>query len=520
MPVERRYYSVKPANNIEASRTILIATALAVQLLFIIGFIIWFYQYFIVFYSISILISIIAVLWILNNNSNPAYKIAWIIAIMLFPVFGGLSYLFLGGKKTGRMMKKRMRSITHKTINSLITMPGILKSIQIQNDNAGNQARYIQKYSYYPPYLNYYAVYLPSGESKFQRLKEELIKAENFIFLEYFIIEEGLMWNSILEILQDKASCGVDVRVIYDDVGCLNKLPYNYCRNLENMGIKCGVFNPLSPILSSRLNNRDHRKIAIIDGHTGFTGGINLADEYINVVNKYGYWKDASIMLKGQAVWSLTVMFLSVWDNIKGTEENTELFRNLNGSEPMNCSDGYVQPFGDSPLDDEPVGEGVYLNLINKAKNYIYITTPYLILNNEMVTALCLAAKGGVDVRIITPHHADRWFVHTVSRSYYHILVESGVKVYEYVPGFIHSKTFVVDDEFGIVGTINMDYRSLYLHFECAIWLYRCSCILDIKRDFQETVEVSREITLEDLKKIPWPKALIRSLLRVFAPLM
>jgi cardiolipin synthase len=179
-----------------------------------------------------------------------------------------------------------------------------------------------------------------------------------------------------------------------------------------------------------------------------------------------------------------------------------------------------VQPFGDSPLDDEPVGEGVYLNLINKAKNYIYITTPYLILNNEMVTALCLAAKGGVDVRIITPHHADRWFVHAVSRSYYHILVESGVKVYEYVPGFIHSKTFVADDEFGIVGTINMDYRSLYLHFECAIWLYRCSCILDIKRDFQETVEVSREITLEDLKKVPWPKVLIRSLLRVFAPLM
>lgn len=511
---------MKPARIIKASRTILFAIAIAAQLLLIIAFIIWFQQYFVVFYAISVLISITAVLWILNNRNNPAYKIAWIIAIMLFPIFGGLLFLFFNGYKTSRMTKKRMKSITLKTINTFIPMHRILESIQKQDANAGNQARFIQNYSCYPPYFNDYAEYLPSGECKFGKLKEELKKANSFIFLEYFIIEEGLMWNSILEILQEKASNGVDVRVIYDDLGCLTKLPYNYSQILENMGIKCCVFNPLIPVLSSRLNNRDHRKIAIIDGHTAFTGGINLADEYINEVEKFGHWKDAAIMIKGQAVWSLTVMFLAVWDNLRGVTEDPKLYYNSNVSEQLNESDGYVQPFGDTPLDDELISEGVFLNLINKAKKYIYITTPYLILNNEMTTALCLAAKGGVDVRIITPHHADKWYVHAVSRSYYHILVESGVKIYEYLPGFIHSKTLVVDDEYGLVGTINMDYRSLYLHFECAVWLYRCSCIVDILSDFRETMAVCREITMEDLNKIPRPKVLMMLILRVLSPLM
>ncbi|MGI6119317.1 MAG: cardiolipin synthase [Desulfosporosinus sp.] len=508
---------MKPTHVIKAYRILLFGTAIVVQLLLMITFIIWFRQYFVGFYGASILISIIAVLWILNTNTNPAYQIGWVIAIMVFPIFGALLFVYY---RTGRFTKKRMGSITRNTIDAFSSMDGILDSIAKQDVYAGNQSRFIQNASYYPPYLNSGAEYLPSGECKFARLKEELKKAEHFIFLEYFIIEEGLMWNSILEILQAKAASGVDVRVIYDDLGCLPTLPHNYNRKLEDMGIKCCVFNPLIPVLTSRLNNRDHRKIAIIDGHTGFTGGINLADEYINKVEKYGHWKDAAILIKGQAVWSLTVMFLSVWNNLREVTEDNALFYNPKASDLPNESDGYVQPFGDSPLDDVSIAEGVYLNLINKAKKYIYITTPYLIINHEMITALCLAAKGGVDVRIITPYHADKWYVHTVSRSYYHALVKGGVKVYEYMPGFIHSKNFVVDDEYGVVGTINMDYRSLYLHFECAVWLYRCSCIRDILKDFQATMQVCREITMEDLNKIPQHKVLVMSILRVFAPLM
>lgn len=511
---------MKPANKMKTSRIPLFVIAIVIQLLVMVGFIVWFNRYFVVFYYINIFLSSIVVIWILKNKSNPAYKMAWVIPILLFPIFGGLFYLFLGGNKTKKKTKERMKSITHKTIDALPPMYEVLQSIQEQNADAGFQSRYIQNYAYHPPYLNCEAEYLASGEATFTRLKEELKRAEHFIFLEYFIIEEGLVWNSILEILQEKALKGVDVRVIYDDAGCLATLPYNYSRKLENMGIKCCVFNPMIPILSSRLNNRDHRKIAIIDGHTGFTGGMNLADEYINQIDKYGHWKDAAILIKGQAVWSMTVMFLTMWDYIKGIGEDTGDYRKFNTSCTADESDGYVQPFSDSPLDDEPVGETVYLNLISKAKKYVYITTPYLIIDNEMVTALCLAAKGGVDVRIITPHHADKRYVHAVSRSYYTILVESGVKIYEYVPGFIHSKTFVVDDQFGLVGTINMDYRSLYLHFECGVWLYRCGCILDMKSDFQDMMTICSEITMEELKKTPWPKIIIMSILRALAPLM
>lgn len=507
------------------NRIVLFAVAIILQLLVLVGFILWFNQYYAVFYAVNILISIAAVIWILNNKSNPAYKIAWIIPIMLFPIFGGLFYLLLGGNKAGRRAKERMQPILCRTAERLDLSKGCMEAIREQDGNAGNQSEYIRRYSCYPPYRNIEAEYLPSGEVKFARLLEELKKAERFIFLEYFIVQEGLMWNSILEILKEKAASGVDVRVIYDGAGCLTTLPYKYNKKLESMGIKCGVFYPMIPILSARLNHRDHRKIAVIDGHTGFTGGINLADEYINEVNKYGHWKDAGIMIKGQAVWSLTVMFLSVWDYIKGSSDDPELYRPYGayaqaGGDGAIAYDGYVQPFGDSPLDDEPVAGSVYLNLINRAKKYVYITTPYLVIDNEMVTALCLAAKSGVDVRIITPYHWDKKLVHAVSTSYYRMLVESGVRIYEYLPGFIHSKMFVVDDEYGLVGTINMDYRSFYLNFECGIWLYLCSCILAMKKDFQETMEVCKEITIEELKKIPLPKVLTMSVLRVFAPFM
>lgn len=504
-------------------RVISFAISILIQLAVLISIIIWFNRYFVVFYGISILISIAAVIWILNNQMNPAYKIAWIIPIMLFPILGGLFYLFFGGNRMGKKTKVKMESILGKTTENLKDDGHVLEMIRQQSVEAANQSRYIGKYSNYPPYCNEYAEYLSSGEEKFKKLKEELKKAEHFIFLEYFIIEEGIMWNSILEILIEKVNEGLDVRVIYDDAGSMTTLPYGYNHKLEKLGIQCCVFNPMIPVISKKLNHRDHRKICIIDGHTGFTGGINLADEYINEYEKHGHWKDAAIMVKGQAVWSLTVMFLSMWDYLRGTSTDEKQYpscREFWDSDADQLNDGFVQPFADSPLDQESVGEGVYLNFINKAKRYVYITTPYLILDNEMITALCMAAKNGVDVRIITPYHYDKWFVHSVSRSYYNTLIASGVRIYEYLPGFIHSKTCVADDEYGLVGTINMDYRSLYLHFECGIWLYRSSCLLDIKKDFLETAEISQEITTEEQKKISWGTLLIQSILRVFSPLM
>ncbi len=502
------------------NRIFLLVVAILIQLVVLVEVILRFNQYFEVFYAVNITISALAFVWVVNSQSAPAYKMAWIVLILLFPIFGGLFYIFFGGSTTGRRTKEKLRPILQYTEAALSPVSGCLDLILGQDVDAGNQSLYIQNSSLYPPYRNTRVEFLPSGEAKFARLMEELQKAEHYIFLEYFIIKEGFMWKSILKILKEKAAAGVDVRVIYDDFGCLAALPYQYDRVLESMGIKCGVFHPVLPILSARLNNRDHRKIVVIDGHTAFTGGINLADEYINKIEMHGHWKDAAIMIKGEAVWSLTVMFLSMWNYIKGIRGMPDISQFHPDTISTATDDGFVQPFSDSPLDDEPVGELVYLNLINKATDYVYITTPYLILSHEMVIALCLAAKSGVDVRIITPHHPDKWYVHAVSRSYYRALVESGVKVYEYLPGFVHSKTVVVDGKYGVVGTINLDYRSFYLHFECGVWLYRNSCIQDIIKDFRETLEVSREITLKDIRNIHWSRTMVMSALRLFAPLM
>ena len=501
-------------------RIVFSVLALALQLFILIAAIIEFRNYFTLFYGSNIVLSLIVVLIIINNKTNPAYKIGWIIPVLIFPIFGGLFYIFFGGNKLSKRTKNKMSLIEYKTVESFSPNSQIIDEIALQNENAANQARYIHNYSFYPVYYNSYSEYLPTGELKFEKLKEELLKAEHYIFLEYFIVAEGEMWNSILDILVEKVRQGVDVRVIYDDFGCLITLPYRYDKKLEKLGIKCRIFNPLVPILSSKLNNRDHRKIAVIDGKVGFTGGINLADEYINKIERFGHWKDTAIMIKGEAVWSLSVMFLSMWDYLSGINEDFSRFKIESDIKQQKNSDGYIQPFADSPLDGEPVGETVYLNLIYKAKRYIYITTPYLIINNEMLTALTSAAKAGVDVRIITPHIADKWYVHAVTRSNYKVLVESGVKIYEYAPGFIHAKTLVADDEYGIVGTINMDYRSLYLHFECGVWMYKTTSILDLKEDFYEITRMCKHITLEEIRSMKWYNKMIGSVLRVFAPLM
>ncbi len=501
-------------------RVTLVAIALLFQLGALVIIIGRFGHYFPQFYIVSNVISALVVIYISSGYHKSAYKIAWIIPIILFPIFGGLFYLLLGNKHTNKRMRWKISKIRTHGEETLAFSAPVLDKIASIDQHAANQARYIQDHASYPVYEHNFSKFYPLGELAFEAMLEELKKAEHYIFLEYFIIEEGIMWNSILEILKTKAQQGVDVRLIYDDIGCIFTLPSKYHLELEAMGIKTARFHPLTPILSVHINNRDHRKLMVIDGHTGFTGGINLADEYINAYEKYGHWKDSAFLIKGEAVWSLTNMFLTMWEYVRGTKENIADFIPSKFPEIAESSNGFIQPFSDNPLDGEAVGETVYLNLINKAKDYIYINTPYLILDNEMLTGLSTAAKSGVDVRIVTPFIPDKRIVHTVTRSYYSLLLNSGVRIYEYTPGFMHSKTFVADDEVAVVGTINLDYRSLYLHFENGVWLYQTPSVLEIKEDFLETLHVCQEKNAADYNDLPTAKRIKLAVLRLLAPLL
>ena len=499
-------------------RVILLVSSFILQIGVISFFLLKYSESFFDFYLASLTLSIIIVFIIINNKSNPSYKIAWIVPVMIFPIFGGLFYLLYGGNKLSTREKLKMVIQNIEMTNSLKQDDEIIKKIGDKSIYAKNQSEYILNYAKCPVYNNTETTYFKIGEEKFEALLRELKKAEKFIFLEYFIIQEGKMFNSILEILEEKAKQGVDVRLIYDDVGCIVTLPHNYKNTLEAKGIKCRVFNPIKPFFTRRLNNRDHRKIVVIDGDVGFTGGINLADEYINEYEKHGYWKDAGIMLKGDAVWNLTVMFLSMWDYIDNKEEDYIKFKPSKNK--YYNSKGYVQPFDDSPLINEPIGETVYLNLINKAKDYIYINTPYLIIDNEMATALKIAAKSGVDIKIVTPYIPDKKFVHAVTKSYYESFIKDGIEIYEFTPGFMHAKTFVVDEEYGVVGSINLDFRSLYLHYECGVWLYKTDSIKSMKDDYLETLKRCHKVTMEECKNTSSIRKVLRLIIRMFAPLL
>ncbi|MGL6186953.1 MAG: cardiolipin synthase [Clostridium chrysemydis] len=502
------------------SRMVIVGILLLFQLT-ILTFAIWkLTEAFVYLYVFFFIISILVVIYILSRRDNPSYKLAWTIPVLLFPLFGGFFYLIFGGKKMNKKYKEKVKKVYDESKRVVSQDADIIDEIEKINKNVANQARYTSNFAMSPIYKNTQTEFLSPGEDFFERLVEELKKAKKYIFMEYFIVHEGKMWNTILHILEEKVKEGVDVRFIYDDMGCLTTLPYKYNETLIKKGIKCQVFNPFVPFLSLILNNRDHRKITVIDGHTAFTGGINLADEYINEIVRFGHWKDSSIMIKGDAVWNLTVMFLQAWSFNSKEDIDYNYYKNIYDERENVTSDGYVQPYADSPLDDEIVGENVYLNIINKASDYVYIETPYLIIDNELVTALTLASKNGVDVRIVTPHIEDKWYAHIVTRAYYAQLIEAGVKVYEYTPGFIHSKVVVADDEIATVGTINFDYRSLYLHFECGVWLYKTESINSIKKDFLDILDKSEQVSLYDCKHVCWYNRVLTAILRVFAPLM
>lgn len=461
-------------------------------------------------------LSVIIVIWLVRKYDNPTYKITWIIVILLLPLFGGLFYLLWGNTPLNRARTQHKYEPNPPDFKDYMRTPAT-EELDERYPRHASRARYIESLDGMPAWTNTEAHYFRLGEEMFASMCEELKQAHKFIFFEYFIIEEGVMWNTILDILKQKVREGVDVRVIYDDVGSIATLPQHYDRYLISLGIRAVRFNRFIPTLNTYLNYRNHRKMMIIDGNVGYMGGINLADEYINKKVRFGHWKDTGIMLRGEGTANMTSLFLQMWEYVTGeTVPPLDAYLPTAKLPP----DGYVQPFADSPLDDLNIGESIYLQIIHNARDYVYITTPYLVLDNEMITALTIAAQSGVDVRILTPGIPDKKLVYMITRSYYQQLHRAGVKIYEYRPGFLHAKSIVSDDATAVVGTINMDFRSFFLHFECATCFYNSSVVGAVKQDILETINVSRPITDEWLHKIRWLRSIAASVLRLFAPLL
>lgn len=463
-------------------------------------------------------LSIFIVFYLIWKPNNPAVKLAWIVPILAFPLFGGILYLAFGHVIIPRKLRNSIQLTNEMVRNNMPGNESVMEKLKAESAEAANQCGYLNAFSGTPVWENTNTVYYPDGLPYWKQLLTDLESAESFIFLEYFILGEGVMWNEILKILEKKVQQGVEIRLIYDDVGSVFKLPKGYDQYIEKKGIRCVAFNKLIPFMTLILNNRDHRKIVVIDGKIGYTGGINLSDEYINYEKVYGCWKDAGIRLEGDAVWNFTVMFLQMWNISQRTDEDYSPYRRRFDTDIRGR--GYVQPYGDTPFDDETVGENVYLNIIGYAKKYFYAFTPYLVTDNEMCTALKLAAKRGVDVRIVTPGIPDKKSIYWLTQSNYQNLIEAGVKIYQYTPGFIHSKCVLCDDETAVVGTINFDYRSFYHHFECGVFLYRADAVMELKADMENTFAASEEITIAWCRKKFMKMNVIGPVLKLFSPLL
>jgi len=500
------------------SRLGLILLLLALQVLALFGVFQWFEEFLPHIWGGTVLFTAFMVLYLLGSRLDPTAKITWLIVIMLLPVFGALLFWYTQSDIGHRAVKARLSQLAGQARDSIPQQADVLDKLAAEDPGAAALARYIRRSGCYPVFDRTAVTYFPLGEDKWAELLRQLEKAEHFIFLEYFIIEEGLMWGKVLEILAKKAAAGVDVRVMYDGTCEFSTLPHDYPERLRALGIQCKMFAPVSPFVSTHYNYRDHRKILVIDGHTAFNGGVNLADEYINHTVKHGHWKDTAVMVKGEAAKSFTLMFLQTW----GIDEREQEYKHFLSCPalPVQWAKGYVIPYGDCPLDDEKVGERVYMDILNRSLKYVHIMTPYLILDNEMITTLTRVAKCGIEVVIIMPHIPDKWYAFAVAKTYYKELIESGVQIYEYTPGFVHAKVFVSDDDTATVGTINLDYRSLYLHFECAAYLYRNEAVSQVEEDFRRTLSQCQEVTVEDQMHYPLTEKIAGSVLRLFAPLM
>ena len=463
-------------------------------------------------------LALVMVLRIYGKHQNGAIKTSWIVLILVWPIFGLCLYFLAGRTGATRTMRRRFESVQGRLAGKLAQDPAVLAALEARDPALANQARYVWNWGGYPVYASAETAFFPTAEEALEAQKEALRGAERFIFMEYHAIEDSVAFQGLSDILAEKAAQGVEVRLFYDDMGSIGFISTAFVRRMEALGIQCRVFNPLLPVVNVFMNNRDHRKITVVDGLVGFTGGYNLADEYFNLTHPFGHWKDTGVRFTGGAVNSLTVMFLEMWNAMDHSDDDFDPY--LPAHPPAPAGGGFLQPYADSPLDEERVGENVYMNLAKGAKRYLYAMTPYLILDDEMISELALAAKRGVDVRVITPGIPDKKLIYKVTRSYYAALVRAGVRVYEYTPGFLHAKQMVADDEAAVVGTINLDFRSLYLHFENAALLYACPAVLDVRRDFDHTLPQCREVT-EQYRA--GRSAVLRAgqcLLRFFAPLM
>ena len=472
-----------------------------------------FSQFFFSFYWICVLVSILVSLYISTLDTRLAYKVAWVVPILLFPLIGGIMFIIAGGAKTSKHQNAKtdqvFRDQLPPTMTSLDLLPWGAEAMQ--------QAWYLEHTALCPVYTQTKTQYFPTGEEFFPAFLDDLAQAEHYIFLEYFIIAEGSMWSEILDLLTQKAEAGVDVRIIYDGIGSAATLPDNYPTLLRDRGIQCHTFQPFRPVLNIRQNNRDHRKICVIDGEVGYVSGLNLADEYIGRLRRFGYWKDNALRLDGDAVWSLTIFFLTMWDEHNTHTDYTQ-FRPRRAC-PVWNGGGLVAPYIDTPLPEDTVCADLFLQMITKAKRYLYITTPYLIIDESIASALTIAARSGVDVRIMTPHIPDKKMVFAVTRSNYPELLRAGVRIYEYLPGFIHSKTLVADDLYATVGSCNLDYRSFYLQFENGVWLYSDPAVLSVRDDFLQSAEVCQEVNLDDFRDLSLFRRLLWSIFRLFSPL-
>lgn len=499
-------------------RTAMIALGFLAQLLFLVIGYVLLRNYSIWFYVLFQSVSVVVVLHIFNGRGNPDIKLSWMFPIAVFPVFGAILYATIAMRPGIKVLHSRLKGLSKYTRQYVVCDKEVWEKLRAENPQMGQTAQYLYRCDNSPVYGNTQVKYYALGDDLFPDMVEELQNAKEYIFMEFFIVSEGRMWDTIHEILKQKAAEGVEVRFMYDGTDVLFNLPNSYPKLLQGEGIRCKMFSPIRPIFSPHYNNRDHRKILVVDGRVAFTGGINLADEYINEKVRFGHWKDTGLRLSGDAVERFTYMFLEMW-NV--SEQQTDTYEKYMRPEAAEMpDDGYVIPYSVTPLGPERVGERVYLDIINTAHTYVYIMTPYLILDHQMMGALTYAAKRGVEVIIVMPHIPDKKTAFTLAKTYYNELLEAGVRICEYEPGFVHAKVFVSDDVKAVVGTVNLDYRSLYHHFECGVLLYENSQIAAIRQDMQDTLAKCIEMTTEDYKKLKTGGKLLGSIMRIIAPLM
>lgn len=498
------------------SRAFVTGLLISLQVLLTVFILLWMSSVSLLIYNIFYFISVCFLIYLFSSRQSSEYKLIWALVIILLPLLGGLFYLLWGKRSTDWRALRDLHRVYRETSYLLDKDDAGLKELEEQDRSLKRVPEYLRNTTGAGVYKDCNAEYYPCGEDFFPPFVEALSGAKKFICMEYFIIAPGKMWNTILDILIQKVNEGVEVYFMYDDAGSVAKVHSKYDRYLRKLGIKAVKFNKLRPRMYTLMNYRDHRKIAVIDGEVAFTGGINLADEYINEIHPFGYWKDTAVKVEGDVVWEFTLMFFQLWCFAAKKHVDIKKYRVQNESQ----GNGYVQFFGDDPMDEINISEDTYINLISRAKKYIYISTPYLIIDSRIICALQTAARSGVDVRIMTPGIPDKKIVFYVTQSYYQILIEAGVKIYEFTPGFLHAKSMVTDDDVAIVGTVNMDYRSLYLHFECAALFYKNNISKDVKKDMELSFELCKPITLEELNKTFVLKRIMQSVFRIFAPLM